>query len=74
MLIAVRAEVESADHWKDNSKTHGYSLENQEVTLAHMLVQASLEEFLLVWQMAARAWYAAFMTASSAVGVTPNTP
>ena len=36
MLIAVRAEVESADHWKDNFKTHGDLFKSQGVTLAHM--------------------------------------
>ena len=49
MLIAVRAEVESADHWKENSKTHGYLLKNWGVTLTHLLVKASLEEFLSGW-------------------------
>ena len=36
MLIAVRAEVESADHWKDNFKTHGDLFRSQGVSLAHM--------------------------------------
>ena len=36
MLIAIRAEVESADHWKDNFKTHGDLFKNQGVTLPHM--------------------------------------
>ena len=36
MLIAVRAEVESADHWKENFKTHGDLFMDQGVTLAHM--------------------------------------
>lgn len=36
MLIAVRAEVETADHWKGNFKTHGDLFKNQSVTLAHM--------------------------------------
>ena len=36
MLIAVRAEVESADHWKDNFKKHGDLFKSQGVTLAHM--------------------------------------
>ena len=36
MQIALRAEVESADHWKDNFKTHGDLFKSQGVTLAHM--------------------------------------
>ena len=36
MLIAVRAEVESADHWKENFKKHGELVKSQGVTLAHM--------------------------------------
>ena len=36
MLIAVRAEVESADHWKENFKTHSDLFKSQGVTLAHM--------------------------------------
>ncbi len=36
MLIAVRPEVESADHQKDNFKTHGDFFKNQGVMLAHM--------------------------------------
>ena len=36
MLIAVRAEVESANHWKENFKKHGDLFKNQGVTLAHM--------------------------------------
>ena len=36
MLIAVSAEVESADHQKDNFKTHGDFFKNQGVMLAHM--------------------------------------
>lgn len=36
MLIAVRAEVESADHWKENFKKHGDLFKSQGVTLAHI--------------------------------------
>ena len=36
MLIAVRAEVENADHWKDNFKTHGDFFKSQGVTRAHI--------------------------------------
>ena len=36
MFIAVRAEVESADHWKDNFKTHGDLFKSRGVTPAHI--------------------------------------
>ena len=36
MLIAVRAEVESVDHWKEKFKTHGVLFKNQGVSIAHM--------------------------------------
>ena len=36
MLIAVRAEVESVDHWRDKFKTHVDLFKSQGVSLAHM--------------------------------------
>ena len=36
MLIAVRAEVESADHWRERFKTHVDLFRSQGVSLAHM--------------------------------------
>ncbi len=36
MLIAVRAEVESVDHWKENFKTHTDLFKSQGVSLVHM--------------------------------------
>ena len=36
MLIAVRAEVESVDHWREKFKTHGDLFKSQGVSLAHM--------------------------------------
>jgi len=36
MLIAVRAEVESIDHWREQFKTHNDLFRSQGVTLAHM--------------------------------------
>ncbi len=36
MLIAVRAEVESIDHWREQFKTHDDLFRSQGVTLAHM--------------------------------------
>tara|TARA_B100000925_G_C21815493_1_gene390607 strand:+ start:92 stop:367 length:276 start_codon:yes stop_codon:yes gene_type:complete len=36
MLIAVRAEVESVDHWREQFKTHDDLFKSQGVTLAHM--------------------------------------
>ena len=36
MLIAVRAEVESVDHWREQFKTHDELFRSQGVTLAHM--------------------------------------
>ena len=36
MLIAVRAEVESIDHWREQFKTHDELFQSQGVTLAHM--------------------------------------
>ena len=36
MRVEVRAEVESADHWKNNFKTHGDLFKTRGVTLAHM--------------------------------------
>jgi|TARA_B110000211_G_C13629884_1_gene356946 hypothetical protein len=36
MLIAVRAEVESADHWKEQFKTHNDLFKSQGVSLAYM--------------------------------------
>ena len=35
MLIAVRAEVESIDHWREQFKTHNDLFRSQGVTLAH---------------------------------------
>ena len=36
MLIAVRAEVESVDHWRVKFKTHVDLFKSQGVSLAHM--------------------------------------
>ena len=36
MLIAVRAEVESVDHWKERFKTHNDLFKSQAVSLAYM--------------------------------------
>ena len=36
MLIAVRAEVESIDHWREKFKTHTDLFKSQGVSLAHM--------------------------------------
>ena len=36
MLIAVRAEVESVDYWREKFKTHIDLFKNQGVSLAHM--------------------------------------
>ena len=36
MLIAVRAEVESVDHWREKFKTHVDLFKSQCVSLAHM--------------------------------------
>ena len=36
MLIAVRAEVESVDHWKTQFKTHGDFFKSQGVSMVHM--------------------------------------
>jgi hypothetical protein len=36
MLIAVRAEVESVDHWKEKFKTHVELFKSQGVSVAHM--------------------------------------
>ena len=36
MLIAVRAEVESIDHWREKFKTHHDLFKSQGVSLAHM--------------------------------------
>ena len=36
MLIAVRAEVESVDHWREKFKTHVDLFKSQGVSLAHM--------------------------------------
>ena len=36
MLIAVRAEVESVDHWREEFKTHDDLFKSQGVSLAHM--------------------------------------
>ncbi len=36
MLIAVRAEVESVDHWKTQFKTHGDVFKSQGVSMVHM--------------------------------------
>ena len=36
MLIAVRAQVESADHWRTQFKTHADLFRNQGVSVAHM--------------------------------------
>ena len=36
MLIAVRAEVESVDHWSEKFKTHDDLFKSQGVSLAHM--------------------------------------
>lgn len=36
MLIAVRAEVESVDHWKEQFKTHNDLFKSQGVSLAYM--------------------------------------
>ena len=36
MLIAVRAEVESIDNWRELFKTHNDLFRSQGVTLAHM--------------------------------------
>ena len=36
MLIAVRAEVESVDHWRKQFKTHNELFQSQGVTLVHM--------------------------------------
>ena len=36
MLIAVRAEIESVDHWKERFKTHNDLFKSQGVSLAYM--------------------------------------
>ena len=36
MLIAVRAEIESVDHWREKFKTHDDLFKSQGVSLAHM--------------------------------------
>ena len=36
MLIAVRAEVESVDHWREKFKTHADLFKSQGVSLAYM--------------------------------------
>ena len=36
MLIAVRAEVESVDHWKEKLKTHVELFKSQGVSVAHI--------------------------------------
>ena len=36
MLIAVRAQVESADHWRTQFKTHADLFRSQGVSMAHM--------------------------------------
>ena len=36
MLIAVRAQVESADHWRTQFKTHADLFRSQGVSVAHM--------------------------------------
>ena len=36
MLIAVRAEVESVEHWREHFKTHGALFKSQGVSVAHM--------------------------------------
>jgi hypothetical protein len=36
MLIAVRAQVESADHWRTQFKTHADLFRSQRVSVAHM--------------------------------------
>lgn len=36
MLIAVRAKVESVDHWKEKFKTHGDLFKRQGASIAHM--------------------------------------
>ena len=36
MLIAVRAEVESVDHWREKFKTHVELFKSQGVSVAHM--------------------------------------
>jgi|TARA_B110000438_G_C15646014_1_gene577479 hypothetical protein len=36
MLVAVRAEVESVSHWKEQFKTHRELFKSQAVSIAHM--------------------------------------
>jgi hypothetical protein len=36
MLIAIRAEVERADHWREQFKTHNDFFKSQGVSLAYM--------------------------------------
>ena len=36
MYVAVRAEVESVDHWREKFKTHDDLFKSQGVSLAHM--------------------------------------
>ena len=36
MLVAVRAEVENADHWREKFKTHTNLFKSQGVSIAHM--------------------------------------
>jgi hypothetical protein len=36
MLIAVRAEVESIEHWREQFKTHDELFKSQGVSIAHM--------------------------------------
>ena len=36
MLIAIRAEVESVDHWREKFKTHTDLFKSQGVSLVHM--------------------------------------
>ena len=36
MLIAVRAEVESIEHWREHFKTHDELFKSQGVSIAHM--------------------------------------
>ena len=36
MLIAIRAEVESVDHWREKFKTHADLFKSQGVSVAYM--------------------------------------
>ena len=44
MLIAIRAEVESVDHWREKFKTHADLFKSQGVSVAYMLSLIHISE------------------------------